>query len=79
MRSVMGNRSATGGQTSNVTPSGAPQGTMGGSQRAAAGVATPGGKLLGLVDEVTYLWVLVGLEVGALVYMRKHFRRFHGG
>lgn len=50
---------------------------MGGTGRAAA--ATPGGRLLGLVDEVTYLWVLVGLEVGALAYMRKHFRRYHGG
>lgn len=77
MRSVMGNRGSVGGVSSNTTPSGAPQGTMGGTGRAAA--ATPGGRLLGLVDEVTYLWVLVGLEVGALAYMRKHFRRYHGG
>jgi hypothetical protein len=60
--------------TSNTTPSGAPQGTMGGRAIPAAD-----GLLTSAVGEVGYLWALVGLEVMAMVGFRKHFRRYHGG
>jgi hypothetical protein len=59
---------------SNPTPSGIPQGTMGGI--AASG--RPGRPQIMVGDEM-YLWILVLLEVGAQAILRKQFRRYHGG
>lgn len=60
---------------SNPTPSGMAQGTMGGPAPAGA---RPGSRSVALGDEV-YLWFLILLEVGTMAYLRKHFRRHHGG
>lgn len=62
--------------SSNPTPSGLPQGTMGGPATAAG--ARPGSRSLLLGEEV-YLWILVLLEVATMGYLRRHFRRRHGG
>jgi len=62
--------------TSNPTPSGYPQGTMGGPAPAAG--ARPGSRSVLLGDEV-YLWVLVLMEVGTMAFFRNKFRRHHGG
>lgn len=70
-RTVLGTNS----RTSNARPSGIPQGTPGG-QKKTAGIR-PGMKLQA-GDEV-YLWFLVLLEVLAMVFLRNHFRRHHGG
>ena len=70
-RAVFGGHS----RASNPTPSGVPQGTLGGVAPAAG--RRPGLKLQA-GDEV-YLWVLVILEVLAMALLRNHFRRFHGG
>lgn len=61
--------------SSNATPSGIKQGTLGGLGRAAGG--KPGMKFMG-GDEM-YLWLLVIIEVAVIGYLRRHFRRFHGG
>jgi hypothetical protein len=61
---------------SNPTPSGVRQGTMGGPAPAAG--ARPGMRPVLLGDEV-YLWALLLLEVGTMAFMRKKFRRHHGG
>ena len=53
----------------------ATQGTLGGKAR--VGVR-PGGIPLQIGDE-GYLWVLVALEVLAITWGRRYFRRFHGG
>ena len=58
---------------SNPTPSGIPQGTMGGPS-----MGRPGGRSLNLGDEM-YLWVLVLIEAGMLGWLRQFFRRYHGG
>lgn len=71
-RSVMGGRTPS---ASNTTPSGAPQGTTGGTRAVGA---KPGTGQLAIGDEV-YLWALVLLEVGAMAWLRKNFRRYHGG
>lgn len=68
---VFGRQSAT----SNATPSGIPQGTMGG-RKSAAGMR-PGMKLN--IGDEKYLWILVILEVAAIGWLRKYFRRYHGG
>ena len=70
-RAIFGTHS----RTSNATPSGIPQGTMGG--RSASAGARPGLKL-NFGDEV-YLWILVALEVLAIGLLRQRFRRYHGG
>lgn len=62
--------------SSNPTPSGYAQGTMGG-QSAAAG-PRPGSRQMYLGDEV-YLWFLVFSEVGIMCLLRNKFRRHHGG
>ena len=69
-RAVFGPKSST----SNTRQSGIPQGTPGG--KSAAG-GRPGMNLQA-GDEV-YLWVLVVLEILAMVFLRNHFRRYHGG
>jgi len=61
---------------SNPTPSGYPQGTMGGPSAAAG--PRPGARSIALGDEV-YLWLLVFLEVGTMCFLRQKFRRHHGG
>lgn len=69
-RSVYGKNSSA----SNTRQSGIPQGTLGGL-RASGG--RPGMKLQA-GDEV-YLWILVALEILAMVFFRNQFRRHHGG
>lgn len=68
-------RQFTHGAASNAHTSGAPNaGTPGGRAVGKGGVNLP------IVnEEVTWLWVLVILEVGLMAYMRNHFRRYHGG
>lgn len=68
-RTVLGNQS----RTSNPRPSGVSQGTPGGSAR-----RLPGMKGLQVGDEV-YLWFLVFIEVALMGFLRRHFRRYHGG
>lgn len=58
---------------SNTNQSGVRQGTPGG-----AATSKPGSRQLMLGDEM-YLWVLVFLEVGLMAFLRKNFRRHHGG
>jgi hypothetical protein len=70
-------RGAAGNTTSNATPSGIQQGTIGGKARA-AGASRPGMRNLNVGDEL-YLWFLIALEVGAMGWLRHHFRRRHGG
>jgi hypothetical protein len=60
-------------QASNTSPSGIPQGTMGGMA-----MGRPGRPQFNLGDEM-YLWVLVILEVFATAMLRQKFRRYHGG
>lgn len=62
-------------RTSNPTPSGVGQGTMGGRKASLGG--RPGTKLM--VGDEGYLWLLVLLEVAAMYFLRRHFRRYHGG
>lgn len=62
--------------TSNTNPSGAPQGTPGGTRTAVG--ARPGRGVMQVGGEM-YLWALVLLEVGAMAWLRNHFRRYHGG
>lgn len=69
----MGTRTPT---SSNTTQSGIPQGTMGGTVKAAS--SRPGRSLLNVGDEM-YLWGLLALEVIAMGILRNHFRRYHGG
>lgn len=61
--------------TSNATPSGVQQGTLGGIAPAAGG--RPGMKLM--VGDEVYLWILVVIEVLLMGYLRKLSRRHHGG
>lgn len=63
-----------GTRMSNPTPSGVSQGTPGGRT---AGGRRPGMKLM-LGDEM-YLWMLLVIELLAMGFLRKHFRRYHGG
>ena len=69
-RAVFGAKS----RTSNSTPSGIAQGTPGGL-KAAGG--RPGKKLM--AGDEMYLWVLIVLELLAMVVLRNQFRRHHGG
>jgi len=69
-RTILGTRSAT----SNATPSGVQNGTPGG--RKATG-RRPGMALM--VGDEHYLWLLVILEILTMVFLRNHFRRYHGG
>ncbi len=66
-------RGAGSAARSNPTPSGVPQGTPGGTARAATN------SMMASAGSETYLWALVALEVGAMVWLRKSFRRHHGG
>jgi hypothetical protein len=59
--------------SSNPTPSGIPQGSPGGRMG-----MRPGRRRLMVGDEV-YLWLVLGLEVAAMGFLRNHFRRYHGG
>lgn len=62
--------------SSDPTPSGIKQGTMGGIATAAG--ARPGSRPMLLGQEV-YLWALLIIEVAVMGYFRRHFRRNHGG
>lgn len=71
-RAIFGTNSAT------STPSpgmGGTGGTLGG-MRVATG-AGPGMKFA--VGDEGYLWLLVIIEVLTMAYLRKHFKRYHGG
>lgn len=37
------------------------------------------GRMNLMVGDEAYLWGLVLLEVGMMAFLRKHFRRYHGG
>lgn len=64
-------------QSSNPAPSGIPNGTPGGrSGKSGVGQRVRNGLQMG--DEV-YLWILLFIEVAAMAFLRKHFRRYHGG
>ena len=69
-RAVFGTKAST----SNTRQSGIPQGTPGGSNAAGG---RPG-KRIQAGDEM-YLWILVVLEILAMVFLRQQFRRHHGG
>jgi hypothetical protein len=59
------------------TAAGTPQGGNGGAGSTATNRA---GMMAGQVGGVTmYLWVLVGIEVLLMGYLRSTFRRDHGG
>jgi hypothetical protein len=62
-------------QTSNTNPAGGVGGTLGGRKMASG--AAPGMKLA--IGDEGYLWILVIIEAAALGYLRKKFRRYHGG
>lgn len=64
-----------GSQTTNTSPAGGTGGTLGGRKIATG--ATPGMKLA--IGDEGYLWLLVVLEGLTLGYLRKRFRRYHGG
>lgn len=63
-------------QTSNPRPSGIPQGTPGGNR-------SIGGALAGMkgmqVGDTPYLWLLLVIEILAMVGLRRYFRKNHGG
>lgn len=65
-----------GSRTSNPNPSGIPQGTLGGSRVGSSG-SRPGTSLR--IGDEGYLWILVILEIMAMGFLRRHFRRYHGG
>lgn len=54
----------------------APQGTLGGLKGV---VGTRPGRMQVRIGDEGYLWVLIALEVGAIAWLRKAFRRHHGG
>lgn len=64
-----------GSVTSNSYPSGIPQGTPGGVGAAAG--RRPGMKFM--VGDEAYLWLLLLIEILVMAYLRRHFRRHHGG
>jgi hypothetical protein len=70
------NRSSRNPAASNPTPNGMPQGTMGGPAMPAS--SKPGRMMLMVGDEA-YLWGILFLELGAIAFLRNHFRRYHGG
>jgi len=61
----------------NTRQSGVPQGTPGG--QIPKGGRIKSGKGMTLPGEVTYLWILVALEIAAMAWLRHSFRRYHGG
>lgn len=63
-------------RTSRSAPGPGVQGTMGGPAPAVG--PRPGKRYPAFGDEV-YLWVLIGLEVGAIAFLRSAFKRYHGG
>jgi hypothetical protein len=75
-RAFSANRNFRNPAGSNTNQSGVAQGTMGG--RAMPGGGRPGRMSVNLGDEM-YLWFLLLLEVGAIAFLRNHFRRYHGG
>lgn len=53
------------------------QGTQGG--RPIAMGSAPGTAFSTPLGDVGYLWVLIGVEVAVIGYLRRAFRRYHGG
>lgn len=71
-------RAIFGGNSATSTPNpgaGGSGGTLGGLKRATG--AGPGMKFA--VGDEGYLWLLVILEVITMGYLRKRFKRYHGG
>jgi hypothetical protein len=62
-------------QTSNTNPAGGTGGTLGG--RKIASGASPGMRLA--IGDEGYLWLLTIIEALTLAFLRKKFKRFHGG
>lgn len=62
-------------QTSNTQAAGGTGGTLGGRKIATG--AAPGIRVA--IGDEGYLWILVILEALTLGYLRKRFRRYHGG
>lgn len=67
---------ATSGNAGRSAPGPGVQGTMGGPAPAVG--ARIGSRTVKLGDEV-YLWILVGVEVAAISWLRSAFSRYHGG
>lgn len=65
----------TNSQTSNTNPAGGTGGTLGGRKMSTG--MSPGMKLA--IGDEGYLWLLVIIEVLAMGYLRKRFKRYHGG
>lgn len=70
-RAIFGSNS----QVSNTGANGGTGGTLGGRKIATG--AGPGMKLA--IGDEGYLWVLVIVEALTLGYLRKKFKRYHGG
>jgi hypothetical protein len=70
-RAIFGPNSAV----SNPTPNGGTGGTLGGRKIATG--ARPGMKFA--IGDEGYLWLLVIIEAFAMGYLRKRFKRYHGG
>lgn len=70
-RAIFGPNSAV----SNTNPNGGTGGTLGGRKIAVG--AAPGMKFA--IGDEGYLWLLVIIEALTLGYLRKRFKRYHGG
>lgn len=70
-RAIFGPNSAT----SNTQSAGGTGGTLGGRKIATG--AAPGMRLA--IGDEGYLWLLVIIEAFTLGYLRKRFKRYHGG
>lgn len=64
------------GYGSRSAPHAGTQGTLGGS---AAAIGPRPGKRLTIMGDEVYLWILVALEVGVIMFLRSAFARYHGG
>jgi len=64
------------GYGSRSAPQAGTQGTLGGP---AAAIGPRPGKRLTIMGDEVYLWILVGIEVAAISFLRSAFSRYHGG
>lgn len=61
--------------SSRSAPGPGTQGTMGG----VSAIGPRPGKSMTILGDEVYLWILVVLEVGAIMFLRSAFSRYHGG
>lgn len=61
---------------SRSAPGAGTQGTMGG---APAPTGSRPGKRQAAMDDGTYMWILVAIELGVIAFLRSTFSRYHGG